>query len=60
MLWLQADPAHIRDIDGDGVPEWLDLSGFGNHGKVYGARLVELVRAPRRALAPARALPTAR
>jgi hypothetical protein len=46
VLWFQADPAHIRDIDGDGVLEWVDLSGFGNHGKIYGATLVKLIRDP--------------
>jgi hypothetical protein len=46
VLWLQAHPDNIKDIDGDGVPEWLDLSGFNNHGKIYGARLVELIRTP--------------
>jgi hypothetical protein len=46
VLWLRAHPDNIRDIDGDGVPEWLDLSGYGNHGKIYGARLVELIRTP--------------
>jgi hypothetical protein len=46
VLWLQAHPDNIRDIDGDGVLEWLDLSGYGNHGKIYGARLVELIRTP--------------
>jgi hypothetical protein len=60
VLWLQADPAYVKDIDGDGVPEWLDLSGFDNHGKIYGARLVELIKTPARTLPVARALPTAR
>jgi hypothetical protein len=46
VLWLQAHPDNIKDIDGDGVPEWLDLSGFGNHGKIYGATLVKLIRDP--------------
>jgi hypothetical protein len=55
-VWLQADPAHIKDIDGDGVLEWIDLSGNGNHGKIYGATLVELVKSPARAPAPARLL----
>jgi hypothetical protein len=59
-LWLRADPNHIRDIDGDGVLEWLDLSGFNNHGKIYGAQLVQLAKTPVRALAPARVLPVAR
>jgi hypothetical protein len=46
VLWLQAHPDNIRDIDGDGVLEWLDLSGYGNHGKIYGATLVKLIRDP--------------
>jgi hypothetical protein len=46
VLWLKADPAYVKDIDGDGVLEWLDLSGFGNHGKIYGATLVKLIRDP--------------
>jgi hypothetical protein len=45
-LWLQAHPDNIRDIDGDGVLEWLDLSGYNNHGKIYGATLVKLIRDP--------------
>jgi hypothetical protein len=60
VLWLQADPAYIRDIDGDGVPEWVDLSGNNNNGKIYGARLVQLIKPPARTLSPARALPVAR
>jgi hypothetical protein len=48
VLWLQARPDYIKDIDGDGLLEWLDLSGFSNHGKIYGASLVELIRAPMR------------
>jgi hypothetical protein len=46
VLWLQAHPDYVEDVDGDGVPEWLDLSGNNNHGKIYGARLVELIRTP--------------
>jgi hypothetical protein len=46
VLWLQAHPDNIKDIDGDGVPEWLDLSGYNNHGKIYGATLVKLIRDP--------------
>lgn len=60
ILWLQADPQYIKDIDGDGLLEWLDLSGFNNHCKIYGARLVELTRTPARALPVVRALPTVR
>jgi hypothetical protein len=46
VLWLKADPAYIKDIDGDGILEWIDLSGYGNHGKIYGATLVQLIRGP--------------
>jgi hypothetical protein len=56
VLWLKADPQYIKDIDGDGVLEWIDLSGFGNHGKIYGAQLVELVKTAKRVLTPARVL----
>jgi hypothetical protein len=60
VLWLQAHPDYIKDIDGDGILEWIDLSGFNNHGKIYGARLVELIRAPVRTLTVARTVPVAR
>jgi hypothetical protein len=56
VLWLKADPAYIKDIDNDGILEWIDLSGYGNHGKIYGAILVQLVRTPARILSPARVL----
>ena len=46
VLWLRAHPDNIKDIDGDGLLEWLDLSGYGNHGKIYGATLVKLIRDP--------------
>jgi hypothetical protein len=55
-VWLQADPNYIKDIDGDGRLEWVDLSGFNNHGKIYGATLVQLVKTPTRVLKPARVL----
>jgi hypothetical protein len=48
VLWLKADPAYVKDIDGDGRLEWVDLSGFGNHGKIYGAQLVQLIKTPAR------------
>jgi hypothetical protein len=60
VLWLQAHPDYIKDIDGDGVLEWVDLSGYGNHGKIYGAQLVELVKAVKRVLTPARVLKAVR
>jgi len=46
VLWLQAHPDYVKDIDGDGVLEWLDLSGYNNHGKIYGAQLVQLIKTP--------------
>jgi hypothetical protein len=46
VLWLKADPAYVKDIDGDEILEWVDLSGYGNHGKIYGATLVKLIRDP--------------
>ena len=44
VLWLQADPQNVKDIDDDGILEWIDLSGYGNHGKIYGATLREIIR----------------
>jgi len=58
VLWLHAHPDNIKDVDGDGRLEWVDLSGFGNHGKMYGATLVEVVKSPARVLSPARVVPT--
>jgi hypothetical protein len=60
VLWLQADPSYVKDVDGDGILEWVDLSGYGNHGKVYGATLVQLVKTPSRVLSPARVSSPAR
>jgi hypothetical protein len=60
VLWLQADPTYIKDIDGDGILEWLDLSGYNNHGKIYGATLVQLVKPHNRILTPTRVLPPVR
>jgi hypothetical protein len=60
VLWLKAHPGYVKDIDGDGLLEWIDLSGNGNHGKIYGARLIELIRTPARALPVSRTLPVAR
>ena len=57
VLWLQADPQYIKDIDGDGRLEWIDLSGYNNHGKIYGAQLVQLpIKTPSRVLKPVRIL----
>jgi hypothetical protein len=60
VLWLQADPQYVKDIDGDGRLEWIDLSGYGNHGKIYGAQLVQLIKTPARTLTSARVLSPAR
>jgi hypothetical protein len=53
-LYLLAHPDCIADVDGDGVLEWIDLSGKNRHAKIYNAQLVELVRQPVRVLARAR------
>ena len=29
-VWLFAHPDYVRDIDGDGILEWIDLSGNSN------------------------------
>jgi hypothetical protein len=59
-VWLKADPQYVKDIDGDGVLEWIDLSGFGNHGKIYNAQLVQLVKTPSHLLSPVRTLQVVR
>ena len=56
VLWLKADPQYVKDIDGDGILEWIDLSGYNNHGKIYGAQLVQLVKSAIRILPKARIL----
>jgi hypothetical protein len=53
-VYLLAHPDYIADIDGDGVLEWIDLSGNNNHAKIYNAQIVELVKQPARVLARAR------
>jgi hypothetical protein len=60
VLCFIADPQYIRDIDGDGRLEWIDLSGYNNHGKIYGATLVDLYKAPVRALSSVRTMLVAR
>jgi hypothetical protein len=47
-VWLYADPSFVYDIDNDGVIEWIDLSGNGNHCKLYNAYVVELIKPPKR------------
>ena len=54
VLHLIAHPDYVRDIDNDGRLEWIDLSGYGNHGKIYGATLREIIKSPARVLSPAR------
>ena len=60
VLWLQADPNNVKDIDNDRILEWIDLSGYNNHGKIYGAQLVQLVKNSSRVLNPVRVLKTLR
>jgi len=38
VMIYYADPRFVRDVDGDGVLEWLDISGNGRHAKLRGAR----------------------
>ena len=57
VLWLKADPQYVKDIDGDGRLELLDLSGNGNHGKIYGATLVQLIKSASRVVQAQRVLP---
>jgi len=47
-VWLLAHPDYIKDIDNDGVLEWIDLSGNNNHAKLYGATLATLIKTPLR------------
>jgi hypothetical protein len=60
VLWLKADPAYVKDIDNDGILEWLDLSGYNNHGKIYGAQLVNLIKDASRVVQAQRVLSCAR
>jgi hypothetical protein len=53
-LYLLAHPDYIKDIDGDGILEWVDLSGKNRHAKIYNAQLVEIIKQPVRVLARAR------
>jgi len=50
VLWLHWDSIDVER----GI--WYDRSGFGNHGTIYGAALVQIVKQPRRTLSPARIL----
>jgi hypothetical protein len=60
VLCFIADPQYVMDIDNDGILEWIDLSGYGNHGKIYGATLVDLYKTPARTLPAVRSMPVAR
>jgi hypothetical protein len=60
VLWMRAEPAYVKDIDGDGILEWLDLSGNGNNGKIYGARLVQFIKPASRVIQAQGVLPCAR
>jgi len=60
VLWLHADPAYVKDIDNDGVLEWIDLSGYNNHGKIYGATLVQLIKSASRVVQAQRVLSVVR
>jgi hypothetical protein len=60
ILWLRADPQYVKDIDGDGILEWLDLSGCNNNSKIYGAQLVQLIRSHSRVIQAQRVLSCAR
>jgi len=50
VLWLHWDS--IDPVAGI----WYDKSGFGNHGTIYGATLVKIVKPSRRVLTPSRVL----
>ena len=60
VLWLVAHPDNIRDVDGDGILEWVDLSGYNNHGKIYGAVLTQVVKDPITVSPSRRILPVVR
>jgi hypothetical protein len=60
VLSFIAHPDYVKDIDNDGILEWIDLSGNNNHGKIYGATLVDLFKTPVRTLPAVRTLPVAR
>jgi len=50
VLWL-----HWNSID-PATGKWYDKSGNGNHGTIYGATLVQIVKSPKRVLTPARVI----
>jgi hypothetical protein len=60
VLRYDAHPDNVRDIDNDGILEWIDLSGYGNHGKIYGATLMEITKNPIAVRMAKRILPVVR
>jgi len=60
VLWLKSDPNYVKDIDNDGILEWIDLSGYNNHGKIYGATLTKIVKDPISVSQPRRILSVVR
>jgi len=50
VLWLQADPKYVKSNT------WIDLSGYGNNGTIYGAQLMQLEKTPARILNAKRVL----
>jgi len=59
-VYLLAHPDYVKDIDNDGILEWIDLSGNNNHGKIYNAELVELTKSSLTIKTPVRVLPRVR
>ena len=60
VLWLKSDPNYVKDIDNDGILEWIDLSGYKNHGKIYGAVLTKVIKDPISVRQPRRILSVVR
>jgi hypothetical protein len=54
VLWYYADPNNVVNVGGN--LQWVDLSGNGNNGTLYGAQLVQLIGSPSRILSPTRIL----
>ena len=48
VLWLHWDSIDIEN----GI--WYDKSGYDNHGTIYGATLVDIIKSPTRILSPTR------
>jgi len=60
IMLLEAHPDNVKDVDGDGINEWIDKSGYGNHAKIYGATLKDLYELERPAQPPLRLAPALR